>query len=157
MKTEITDQLILAAGHDAGDLSKVRALCAHLDCQPGEVTPERYDHHGLSIYSAPGGEYAIGTDEEADDAATDYIRDSVWAFNASFLASYTDLPEEMFAGMQDKCEGANDAFLTCIERAEGGLAGFVEEAVSADGRGHFLSPYDGEENEEGDFFIYRIN
>ena len=34
---------------------------------------------------------------------------------------------------------------------------FIEDAISSDGRGHFLSPYDGEENEEGDYFIYRIN
>jgi hypothetical protein len=38
-----------------------------------------------------------------------------------------------------------------------GLEGFVEEAVSADGRGHFLSSYDGEENEQDGFYIYRIN
>ena len=157
MKTKITDQSIISAGHDAESIAHVRALCAHLDCQPDDVTLERGDHYGLSLYSAPGGEYAIGTDSEADSAVAHNIADSVWAFNASFLALYTGLPEEMFSGMQDKCEDANDAFTTCVKRAEGGLAGFVEKAVSADGRGHFLSGYDGEENEEGEFYIYRTN
>jgi hypothetical protein len=37
----------------------------------------------------------------------------------------------------------------------------VEDAISADGRGHFLSSYDGDENEETvngqTFYIYRTN
>jgi hypothetical protein len=56
-----------------------------------------------------------------------------------------------------KCEGANDSILALIEKTDGGLDGFVEEAVSVDGRGHFLSGYDGEECEVGEFFAYRIN
>ena len=42
-----------------------------------------------------------------------------------------------------------------------GLPAFIEEAVSADGYGHFLSRYDGEENEEEingiTYYIYRNN
>ena len=38
---------------------------------------------------------------------------------------------------------------------------FVQDAVSSDGRGHFLSGYDGAENEEKVdgvwYFIYRTN
>jgi hypothetical protein len=56
-----------------------------------------------------------------------------------------------------KCEGANNAILSIIEKTDGGIDGFVEEAISADGRGHFLSSYDGDENEKDGFFIYRIN
>jgi hypothetical protein len=157
MKTKITDKSIINAGHDPEDVAEVRALCAFLDCEPDDVSLERYDHYGLNLYSASGGDYAVGTDEEADAAAMEYIKESVWAFNASFLASFTGLPEEMFRGMQDKDEDTNDAFLICVERADGGLKAFVEEAISSDGRGHFLSGYDGEENEEGEFFIYRTN
>ena len=77
------------------------------------------------------------------------------------MVDTADLPEclaEALEAMQSqKCEGANDAILALIEKTDGGLEGFVEDAISADGRGHFLSSYDGEENEEGDFFIYRIN
>ena len=159
MKTQntITDDQITDAGHDADTIPQVRALCANLDCQPDELSRERHDHYGMPVFSYGRAEYAIASDSEADSAACDYVKASLWAFNASFLASYTGLPEEMFSGMQDKCEGANDAFTTCVERAEGGVAGFVQEAISADGRGHFLSSYDGEENEEGEFFIYRTN
>ena len=56
-----------------------------------------------------------------------------------------------------KCEGANDAILALIKKTDGGLDGFVEDAISADGRGHFLSSYDGDENEENGFYIYRTS
>lgn len=31
------------------------------------------------------------------------------------------------------------------------------EKINADGRGHFISYYDGNENEQNGFFIYRLN
>lgn len=82
--------------------------------------------------------------------------------------SISDDPEEwfyVFMGMtiedwlsdqQNQAEGANDTLGGIIE-SQGRMGEFVDEAVSTDGRGHFLSSYDGEENEEGDFFIYRVN
>jgi hypothetical protein len=59
--------------------------------------------------------------------------------------------------MQEKCcEGCND-FFKAIIKGTCGLDKFVEDAIEADGRGHFLAYYDGEENEQGDCFIYRVN
>lgn len=135
---------------------KCLALASFLDCQPSEITEEAYDNYDLSVYSACGCEYAIGTDEEANNSVTQYIEQSVWAFNPSFLSEMTDLPEEMFTAIADKCEGANEPILQVI-RQSCGLDDFVDSAVSADGRGHFLSGYDGEEREQGDYFIYRTN
>jgi hypothetical protein len=155
---KITDEQIEEAGHDAStDGEIVRALCAYLDCEPGDLDRESYDHYGLALYSQGSREYAIGTDSECDKAAAEYIKDSAWAFNSSFLASFTDLPEEVFTALQPQCESSNDAVLALIERGDGGLESFVEDAIGADGRGHFMSSYDGEENEEGEFYIYRIN
>jgi hypothetical protein len=152
----ITDEQILDAGHDIDTMPQVRALCSHLECQPDELSLERYDHYGLSVYSYGRREFAIGDDDEADRAVRSYIKDSVWSFRPEFLASYTGLPEEMFVALQDKCEDANDAFLECIKRTKHRLAGFVDEAVAADGRGHFLSPYDGDEHEVDNFYIYQV-
>ena len=106
-----------------------------------------YDHYDMPIIESETepGEYAIAfTDEIADYAAKQYIEDSLWAFNASFLAEMTDLPEEMFSGLQDKCEGANDAFLKVVQ-STCGLDTFVDVAIAADGRGHFMSSYDDDE------------
>ena len=114
-------------------------------------------------------DYLVLTDEEATDKTTDYIKDSLWAFNADFICSQIGLPwaaQEMVSSFcADKCEGANDTILAMIEQSADGLQGFVEAAIQADGRGHFMNSYDGNEDEEtvtvdGEqhtFYIYRMN
>jgi len=116
------------------------------------------------------GDYLVLTDSEADETAREYILDSLWAFNASFIIGECGLDmsgEESLKSMQEKsCEGANDFIKSLIEKTCG-IDSFVDSAVSADGRGHFLSSYDGEENEvtvnekRGEekmtFYIYRTN
>lgn len=133
---------------------KHKALAAFLECEPSELEESRHD---ASAFEQGSREYLVLTDSEADEKAREYIVDSLWAFNASFLASYTGLPDEVFTALQDKCEGANDTFRKLVERADGGIDGLIAEAISADGRGHFLNNYDGNENEQGEFFIYQIN
>lgn len=156
----VTDAEIAAAGHDLEDAPKVRALCEFIECTPGELSLERHDLYGLPVYSYGQLEYAVGTDSEADDAVEQNIRDSIWAFNAQFILEQCDLPRELDKAIgtfqSEECEGANEALLKLVEKCCG-LADFTKAAVSADGRGHFLSGYDGEENESGEFYIYRVN
>ncbi len=135
------------------DPTRKEVLAHYLECDVDDLDGDDDDES----FELGSKEYLVLTDSEADEKAAEYIKDSLWAFNSSFLASYCDLPEEMFKAVQDKCESGNDAVLQCVERADGGLQGLIEEAISADGRGHFMSSYDGEENEEGDYFIYRVN
>ena len=142
--------------------SKTEALAEHIGgVNYSDLTKENFDHYRLSVYSVNGEEWAIGTDSEADEACKEYIKDSAWAFRSSFICEYCNLPQELAEALEamqsKKCEGANDSILALIDKTDGGLDGFVEEAVSADGRGHFLSSYDGDENEKDGFFIYRIN
>ena len=60
----------------------------------------------------------------------------------------------MVKSFQEKhCESANDTILALIDD----LDEFVQDAISSDGRGHFLSSYDGEEVETENYYIYRIN
>ncbi len=79
------------------------------------------------------------------------------------------LDEEVFKVIQDngRCEDNNDTIYNTIEKLED-MDDFVQSAISADGRGHFMGSYDGCENEEtvsdsitgeGDitFYIYRVN
>jgi hypothetical protein len=125
----------------------------------GDFEVETYDHYGLKIISSENGEYAIGNDEEADAAAAMYIKDTVWAFNRSFIIEHSSAldydqgSEDIIACIQEKCENGNAAALRLIDDIDE----FVEDAISADGRGHFLSGYDGDELEIGNLLAYRIN
>jgi hypothetical protein len=107
------------------------------------------DYYKLSTVEIDGEEWALGNDTEVDKAVKSYIEETLWAFNKTFLADQTGLPEEVFAVLQVDCENSNDAILSIIEKC-GDMDSLVSDAVSSDGRGHFLSPYDGEEKEWSD-------
>ena len=108
----------------------------------------------------PENRFLVLTDEEADEKTRDEIIDSLWAFRPSFLSSLTDLPEEVFEALSLKCEDANEPILRLVKKTCG-VDALVEEAISADGRGHFLAHYDHEESEimiDGVLhFVYRQN
>ena len=157
----MTDQIkkIEALKLDADEPEKVKALAIFLELDPEEVEDVYETAHGT--FEDGGSEYSVLTEEEADETVAEDIEQSLWAFNASFIVDNTELPseaEEMIKGFQEaKCEGANDTIRAMIVDMEA----FVEAAVAADGRGHFISGYDGEENEatvgETTYYIYRVN
>lgn len=105
--------------------------------------------------------YLVCTDEEADEKAKEYIKESVWAFNADFIVDHSKLPYEaieMVEGFQyAKFEDANETILALINDFDD----FVSDAISADGRGHFMNSYDGHEHEvniDGTYYyVYRMN
>lgn len=95
------------------------------------------------------GDYIALTEEEADDKAKECILDSLWAFNSNFLSYETGFDECIFQALADNghCENNNDAIYKLIEAGDNGIDDFVATAISADGRGHFLNTYDGNEEE----------
>ena len=129
-----------------------------------EVEDRRNDMH------VDDGEYLVLTEDEAEDRAYDYIEQSLWAFNADFLSTMTKMPYEAFEKLQELCEDANDAFRAMVDTTCG-MRDFVDAAIDADGRGHFISHYDGKEREEHLniededeeivydewYYIYRVN
>lgn len=136
----------------------IEALAKYLECSKSDLDEKSYDYYGLEVFSLGKKEYAVGTDEEADKACAEYIKQTAWAFRPEFVASECGMPEaeEIIQAAQAKCEDSNDAILAII-KGSCGIASFVDSAISADGRGHFLAQYDGNENEQGNFYIYRIN
>lgn len=112
-----------------------------------------------------GQEYKVYTDEEAYKAAADYIEENLWAFNADFILQYTSVYKEttdredeaiikaLQKVQESICEDANALVKALISD----LDIFIEDAIDADGRGHFLSFYDGEEHESNGFYIFRTN
>jgi hypothetical protein len=135
-------------------MMKIEALAKYLECQLDELEQSKYDDDTVE-YGCK--EYLVLTDEEADEKAKECILDSVWAFNANFLAAHCleGIGVEVIEAIQanERCESNNKALLALIEDVDY----FVNEAIKADGRGHFLSRYDGEEHEAGEFYIYRTN
>lgn len=160
-----------------GSYARGYALAKHLGCT------DRMDRHimkgeayytwdnSVDDYGNDDGdfnEYSVLTDEEADELAYDHIMETLWAFNSSFLAGETGIDEEVFIALANngKCEGNNEAIVSLIEHTKTNtnrhpLQGFVDSAVSADGRGHFINRYDGTEHEvkvgRKTFYIYRVD
>lgn len=109
--------------------------------------------------------YLVLTDSEADTAAANYIAESVWAFNVDFLRAHSkalramhDRSLEAFEQVRARaCEDANAMCRALIDDFDH----FVEDAIKADGREHFLAGYDGREQEVSyngqTFYVYRVN
>lgn len=104
------------------------------------------------IKAEDGTLWLVGSEREADKAAKEYILDSLWAFKTSFIASVANLSnaeERAIEKMQrDMSEDANPIIRRII--GESKLNHFVKMAIDADGRGHFLSPWNGEEVDSDD-------
>lgn len=133
-------------------MKKIEALAKFLECEQDEILESRYDDN---VFEYGREDYLVLTDSEADEAVNNTISESVWAFNASFLQAHIPdgISKAIIELVQTKCEEANEPLKAMIKN----WSHFVSDAVSADGRGHFLAGYDGEENEIGEYFIYRIN
>ena len=145
---------IINQSNDQEDF-RVVALSKHLELTEEEEKEIHYESN--DTYCFGNEEYMILTDDEADEKVAEYIKDSVWAFNPSFLSCHSGIDEDVFKLLQEKCESANEAILKLIKDFDH----FVEDAVASDGRGHFLSSYDGYENEQEHdretYYIYRTN
>ena len=129
------------------------------------LTVENCYNDSYKTFEIIGNEYKVLTDAEADEETKESILNDLWAFNADFILQHTefynnstDREDAEFCDslkqlQRSVCESANSivkALITDIDT-------FVDDAIDADGRGHFLSFYDGEEHEQGEFFIYRTN
>lgn len=151
---------------------KLNALKAHLIENEGftaeELETETEDttyNENWNTFEIAGREYLVLTEDEADDRARTEILGSLWAFNQDFILHHTEFyntsteaEDDVFCASLEKmqgqlCESANEIVRALIAD----LDAFVTDAIDADGRGHFISWYDGEEIESGAYFIYRTN
>ena len=137
--------------------NKIKALADFL----GKSVEDLRDNGDNCYQAVDGYEYLVLTDGEADEKAQEYIEDSLWAFNAEFILASCGLDsgynvlESLRKMQEDSCEGCND-FIRALIEGTCGIDAFVEEAILADGRGNFLSTYDGKEGEQDGYFIYCI-
>lgn len=136
------------------------ALAEWLGVELDELTEARFDCYGLTVFEVGNDSYAVGDDSQAYWACKEYIKDTLWAFKGTFISEACGLPVELgevLSGYaQKECEGANDALIALVNRTCG-FDCFASKAIGADGRGHFLASYDGDEIDLGNgLFAYRI-
>ncbi len=139
-------------------MEKIKALAIYLECEEDEIS-EGYDE---CTFEYGRGEYLVCTDEEADERCKNYILDTLWAFNTSYIMNYIDTHTDYddnnlrkcLVAIQELCEDSNYLIKLLVGNR---LGEFIDDAISTDSRGHYLASYDGEEIEEGDYFIYRTN
>jgi len=135
---------------------KIDVLTKFLQVKIDDLTATKYDENNFEIGEK---EYMILTEEEAQEKAKEYILDSIWAFNADFIIEHSkvldfdDASQSIIKAIQEQCENGNEAMKKLIDDIDT----FIEDAINADGRGHFMNSYDGNEAQEGEYFIYRIN
>jgi hypothetical protein len=83
------------------------------------------------------------------DILDDYVDDAVSSYFDEYRNDAVGYLENMY-GRDDEAIFSN--LENYIDEDE-----LMKDAISTDGRGHFISSYDGEENEQGDYYIYRRN
>lgn len=141
-------------------MNKVEALSKFLNC------PDNIESLSNNLFEAGRAKYLVLTDAGADELCGEYITESLWSFSPWFLISHMPFAKDLtrheqecfsdtLATIQENlCESAN----TIIKALVGdNLSSLISDAIASDGRGHFLSECDGEELEEGKYFIYRVN
>jgi hypothetical protein len=142
---------------DEEEYVKRKCIAEHFGCSVADVVDIDDDR-----YQVDGREYLIVDDDTADTYAREHIEDTLWAYRPSFLSGETGIAVcvyEAIAG-NERYDENNEALKVLIE-GTCGMDDFVDSAISADGRGQYLSPYNGEEIEldiYGEtYYAYRLD
>lgn len=138
---------------------RILALLTLSDLSSFEYDEVTESHHTENCYELGSQEWLVLADWEADALAAECIKETLWAFNPSFLQEYMVLDEEMIGDLTRSCEDSNAAMVALVGDR---LQELIADAIALDGRGHFTSFYDGEEYEVQtdsgeDFLAYRVN
>ncbi len=104
--------------------------------------------YGNCVYEVQGHDYYSGTEDEIFNAVQEYISESLWVFNNSFLRNYGVLKninnaELILNILQKQYESGNDAIKELVQWEEN-KDEITQDAINADGVGHFLNSYNGE-------------
>jgi len=137
---------------DKRAIDKMETLAEYQGVEPEDIN----GGYGDGVYKIGSKEFLVLTDEEATIFTANYIAQSLWAFNEWFLVDFMPegVTEDVIKAVKKECENGNAALLSMVGNRFDDL---VKEAISLDGRGHFLATYDGEEWQKDGFFIYRTN
>lgn len=132
-----------------------------IEYEVDNIVDTMYNSYG-DIWNIEGYEYLILDEDEVDEALIENISETLWAFSSDFLSSITRLDVSIFEAIQSngRCESNNEVIEALLKGTNVSMQNLVDEATMWDGRGHFLSSYDGEELEvstdEGLLLLYRV-
>lgn len=115
-----------------------------------------YKFHKVSLYEVPHSwgtqTWGIGTDVQMQESAEEEVKERIWCFNTGYIVDFLqeknlDLAGQKFfdsiRGIQEKLnEDANPVLLRLIGT---NIKEFIANSIKDDGRGSFLSSYDGQE------------
>lgn len=143
------------------------SLAENLGCPPENIIPSPQCD---KIFEVGAREYLVVTEQEAADIIAEQVEQELWAFHSKFIIQHTFLYEGIIfdnddynailqglSVIQNHLKEKCNPFLKSLIDATCGMLFFIEEAVTHQGRGHFLAPYDEHEEQQGDFYIYRMN
>ena len=121
------------------------ALALNLELSINEI--EDIEEEDDNRWACQGSEYFSGSEEDITERVKEYIEQSLWAFNASFLHSYSSISNTstwltIMEPIQQQCEGGNDAVKELVGWDDNADE-ITEDAIAADGYGHFLNSWDG--------------
>jgi len=154
--------------YEKNDPKRLDALVKHLNedaaSDEDKVTADAFTRAGAEncwkLGDNCGESWYVLTYDEARELAKEKIKDSVWAFNADFVVSHIKtedcgllsdwecghLEQHIKRMCEDMCESANSIILLLLRD---NFDSFAEDALDADGIGHFLSSWDDKEIELG--------
>lgn len=144
---------------------KVIALAEYFDIDPDRISKEYEDGdsllHNCMYVIDNENRFYLADEKESDKLAKEIILEDIWAFKPDFIREHSriikdggDRAMEVLKNMQESmCESCSPLVRAMIDD----LDLFVKDAIKADGRGHFISMYDGKEHKQNGINIYFID
>lgn len=144
---------------------KVMALAEYFDIDPERISKEYKNSDSLyrnCMYVIDGeNRFYLADEKEADDLAKEIILEDIWSFKPDFIREHSRVLREggdrainALKNMQESmCESCSPLVRAMIDD----LDLFVEDVIKTDGRGHFISMYDGKEHKQNGINIYFID
>lgn len=108
-------------------------------------------------FSMLGGTWLVLSENEADERVTDYIKEKIGYFRPSFIAAHTDIDEDLLDFL---AEHEKHDFIYGLLDSDPYFSWqrLVDDAVSADGYGHFLNTHDGVTRElDGGYYLFNVS
>lgn len=145
-----------------GTDKKIAALAEYFGIAPERISKNNNENiYNTCMYLIDDNRFYVADEREADKLARAFILEDIWSFRPEFILDHSKALQEggsqavsAFKQMQEvMCENCTPIVKALIDDIDR----FVKDAIAIEGRGHFISLYDGEEHEKNGIKIYFID